>query len=349
MATLSIRFTGLCVFVPKYDLDDCQFYGKNSMKMLFVDTAESVEQHHAMAGYQAHELHLPLLICPYEKVITGTGLRSPDACFVATDQIEAEQQKMAVFYLDDQELTIDEDGEYLEVIHKSGYYEACPTEDKLKLFNWVAPLAQVCPGSELIRPSCLREIKYGVDSAVLGRMLLNRGKIRTEQMAVDLDHRIIKWRFKPLTGSYDECGTWYEQAIADTVELEMNRGHYTTLIATLLREPRNPRIKESFEQKSKLPIKLDTTANLVVWVKNMPWPDATGSRRGSPRSRQPDYHFAHFYSLSRFYQGLHVPFPHRLCDQIDNRHNGNPNCPPAVGGPEIPKKPTKPCPEASEA
>ena len=324
------RFTGLCLFVPRYDIE--RQPNKNEMKVLLVD---AMRLQHAYHVAEYHEPHLPVLVCYSKDVVERS--REPDAYYQETLYDGKVGASKAVFYLDDQDLSLaNPKPKSLDVTYRKDTGVCCSNDGSKDdqrdddSFAWVAPLAKISPGSEDVRPSCFS--KRCVDPSVISRVTITEGRIHTLRMAMDDKPEVLSWTF-------EEPGkprrVHHVQSLADIVEVQQSR-RQLALKTTLLRRPRNRRVAAVFDKHDELLIKLEPKHKkdeVEVWVENMPWPDITDTRPILGQPRFPDYHFVHFYDLSHSYQEANVPHPFAGCGYPDRRHQGRPTCPPAQGAP----------------
>jgi hypothetical protein len=316
MSKFLMRITGLCAFVPRDDIRNNP--KKNQMRLLLVESSKPADLP-AFHAFHAHEPHVPIFLCPFDKV--DLHYRNPDIVY----------NRVAGFYLEDQDLKIrDAKDHSLEVVLRNNAGRGCHDLENISSFEWVTPLAQVSPGSEVVPDSCFRQ--SAVDSSVIARVELREGKIRTAQIAVDSDDRAILWEFKVPYSA--KRGSGHYQVAADIVEFEVDVQDSVELVTSLLRPSSNPRVSNAFHGKSELTIRLTSEgADIDTWVKNMPWADILGTRRPQRYEQEPDVHFSHFYKLSSEYKDANVPHAHGRCDHAPVPHQGNPNCQPVRTAP----------------
>jgi len=318
MSQLLVRITGLCAFVPKHAIREIP--KDNQMRLLLVESNRPSDLPDGHA-FHAHEPHVPVFLCPYQNVDQDKKYRQPDVVFGST----------AAFYLDDQDLKIkNAKDNSLEVVLKNNAGRGCPEVDPEKgnitSFEWVAPLAEVSPGSGKIPDSCFCSSE--VDPSVIARVELREGKILTEHLACDSsDRNAIVWEYKIPYSLKRGC---HYQVAADVVRFEVDIEDSVVLITTPLRSNfSNVRVRDAFHPKAVLPIRLMTKeADIYTWVKNMPWADIFGTREPQRYEDEPDIHFSHFYKLSSEYKDANVPHAYGRCP-LPVPHLGNPNCQPA--------------------
>ncbi|HEX9945542.1 MAG TPA: hypothetical protein VGG03_26305 [Thermoanaerobaculia bacterium] len=316
MSGIQLLITGLCSFVPKYPLEKWKKHKKNEMTVLLVESAKPLPGH-AGHTHEGHELHVPVLVCPEKYVVRDSGFRSPDATFQSTPYPENQEaeQLMAVFYLDDQEITIQPD-QNTELDVDLASVTKCPSSDSnLSSFHWVSSLAKVNPGSEEARDSCFEPV---CDSCVISRLWLYQGKITTAKLATDPKatdpkRKILLWYFDDIDRAgrreHANPGEEDEQAIAAVVgvHFDLDTGKGIEFTTSLLpdyqghRKYSNRRVNAIFErvQGASLRIRLQPIddVNPKVWIKNMPWLDILQLRPLVKKNC--DFHFAHLYKLSK--------------------------------------------------
>jgi hypothetical protein len=328
--TFNIFFTGLCAFVPRYDIR--QYPKQNQMRVLLVESSMPSDLP-AMHMSHAHEPHAPVFFCPNDHVYKGNGYRKPDIIYSGGDG------EIAVFCLDGQDLGFkDVVEDQLEVVlgDHAGY--GCPNGTNEESFEWVTNLAEVSPGSEQVAKSCLASDR--LDPAVVARVKLARGKIYNKQFAAKESRgedygRVYLWEFKVPYGP--KRGPEHHQAASNIVGFESNYIGAVELVSRRLRGGLNPRVDKAFGDGNTLPIKLVSkgeVTEIVAWVKNMPWADILSIREPQGYEADPDVHFSHVYKVSSGYDDANVPHYYNLCDyQIPIVHQGNPNCQPARTAP----------------
>src|SRR5258708_4494788 len=143
---LTLNFTGLCRFVPKWDIHDKNYWKQNQMRVLLVD---------ARAADYVHE---PVLVCRFDDLVDGG--RSPDLI-----TYKQGTEDLAIFYLANQDVAIaDASPDSLDVVN-SGTATYCPVAAKNESdFDWVAPLEKISPGSGAHDDTCLNDpLKYVYD------------------------------------------------------------------------------------------------------------------------------------------------------------------------------------------
>jgi hypothetical protein len=331
---VKLNFTGLCEFVPRYDIEDIRtqekggHYGYNRVKVLLVDASEPLEDAHYENNQYPYEEHIPVFVCPSKNI--GSGYRQADESFYSRFYAE----RMSMFYLHDQEIWIDKarpDKLTIEYSYSTGCSNAEKLDSLRESFAWVAPLAEISPGSEEVHPDCLNPVgcPAGIDDSVLSRVELSEGTLRTFLIAMDGDKQVVNWKFKvPGTRS----NIRHRQSIADIVQFEtevMNSGLY--LNTTLFRTSKNGRVRALFEEvgDTRQIHVVSDGSEVMAWILNMPLLDIWRARDLTPGPRKPEVHFAHFYKLSSDYGDPNVPHQAEQCPYRDPRHQGNPNCPPA--------------------
>jgi hypothetical protein len=339
-AKFYLRFTGLCEFVPRYDIEDAGHYKKNRVKILLVDTNELPDVPHEHDSPHAYDLHFPVFVCPLENVYCNGIYRRPDATYYYNQ--DGNEKEMAVFYLDDQDVWIanpQRTEDSLEIVYRERTGTGCirkgTSQDQeytadYESFSWVAPLAEISPGSESVDPNCL--CREGVDSSALARVELREGRLTTYLLAMDGDNKVVNWRFKLPDLPDGKLGVEHRQALADIVELEANLGTEIVMNTRLIRISKNMRVRSIFASEDKvLPIRVVSVKNesVTAWIKNMPWAEIFEIRLLRSGPRMPEVHFAHFYKMSLNYDDANVPHPAGQCGFRPTDHQGNPNCPPA--------------------
>jgi hypothetical protein len=321
MNTLYHSITGLCEFGPKRDIENPAFEKTNQMRVLFTDSHQLPQLPQGTPF--VHEFHMPVLIC--QKGYVDKAGRAGDKTFK-----DSGGTTWSVFYLDDQDISIAAARpDSLSVPSYSGGGNGCPAINNYRSFNWVAPIAQMSPGSEVVKPSCLVDPAAGaVDPTVIARLSLTDGTIETYMIAKDYTDAVVDWQFKEPGGA-----ATYNQVIADTVQFWSLFGSSTIDInTTLIRAATNPSVANVFTRGvgSSLPIRLRSAGNQVIAdIKCMPWPDIAGTRpKSTNQQRDPDFDFAYFYNLSQNPGRRTVPYQVGTCPASTGPHLGNPNCPP---------------------
>jgi len=304
-----------------------------------------VESYNPVPGHLGHhhgqhELHVPVLVCPEKYVVRGGRLRLPDMTFQPTPYPgnQDSEDVMAVFYLDDQDITIKPDANTeLEV-------ELTPVKNctgSQSSFNWVTPIEEVNPGAETVRDSCFASPG---DSSVISRVYLRQGKITTAKLATNLERKILLWKFEEAdrADSYgpSESKPKEGRAIAAVVgahfDLDEEQGiEFTTHL--LHNHSSNRRVETVFAHApgKQLRIRIEPTDNYrKIWIKNVPWPDILQVR--NLRNPKRDDHFAHIYKLSKNSASVAKKVPYTkgetcLGDSgFDNRHGAGTDCPHAL-------------------
>jgi len=326
MADLILLITGLCAFVPKKDIKK-YYENNNRMRVLLVDSEEPADLPHSHDPH-IHELHIPVLICPHASVVSAEGYREADAAYLDRDQDPP--RLMAVFYLDDQDLSIESiagPNDYKLSIYGKEVGGECPNDDDESSFFWAAPLDKISSGFGNVRSACFTP--SDVDASVISRVVLNEGEIRTGKRATLQDHRIIRWIYKVLHGT---GGNRFRQVAADIVELRLTLPGTDVIFKTRLfrSESRNPRVREVFGKADGNPLSIRLKDPDKVWIKNMPWLDILGTRPKDAGDYKEDLHFAHFYKILEKYEDVNIPHIYQVCEKKDPRHGGNPNCQPCV-------------------
>lgn len=306
-----ILITGLCAFVPKKEIKD--YYKNNQMRLLLVDSSRPAHSQHN------HELHTPVLICE-EAAVTG-GDRLPDLTFKYAGSI------MAVYYLDDQDVSIyPATPEKLSVdVHPiADCIEKDDDNIKKSSFLFVPYLEEISPGSGCAYSYCLA--KEDVHPDVSSRMVLDQGTIRTGQLTVRRDKRVVNWLYKMMAEKRDDV-VQHRQVAADIVEVEVDLTDLIFETKPFRRDRKNPRVREIFADDKPKMIRLKP-GDKPIFIKNMPWPDLLGSRFEDGYDRDVDSDFSHFYKIVQGHGDVRVPHFRKLCQGSDVRHAGNPNCQP---------------------
>lgn len=333
MSKLFLSFTGICLFVPRFRLDDPQHQGRNEVRVLLAESRNPPPVPH---GPHDHERHLPRLVCLRGDVIHGPGRRSED------DWFKFNGREWAVFFLNDQDLFLGSPRQSLQIdTGGTGAGTGCPTS--ACSFLWAGPLERISPGSQQVKDECFRRLRP--DNAVIARVALTQGRLHTFEIASE-SGRAILFEFKvPGAGNPER----HQQALADSVLCEVDfEGSFIELTTKLFRSTSDTTVSRLYPagvDSPQLKISLRARGGRVhAFVKNMPGPDIDGSRPRMPR-RDPDVHFAHVYLLSKSSSKANVPHYLRLCegevelcvgslDLVDKDkdflilHRGNPNCPP---------------------
>jgi hypothetical protein len=334
MSVMDLLITGLCAFVPKYPLEDWGQHLDNEMTVLLAESAKPVPGHSGHA-HEQHELHVPVLVCPEKYVVYGEEFRSPDATFQSTPYPgnQDSEELMAVFYLDDQDITIKPD-QNTELTVNLGEVKDCPTSN-LTSFYWVTPLAEVNPGSETVRNSCFDQV---ADPSVISRLQLDQGEITTAKLATNLAREILLWHFDETDAQkgHAESKLKEGQAIAAVVGVRFNLDdeYGIEFVTRLLHdESSNRRVNAIFAQApgKSLRIRLEPSDDNKrrVWIKNMPLLDILQVRK----LREPKYddHFAHMYKLSKdsaVKKKVPITSGETCTDSgFDNRHGAGTDCP----------------------
>ncbi|HYO14623.1 MAG TPA: hypothetical protein VE685_15615 [Thermoanaerobaculia bacterium] len=330
MGEFIMSFTGLCCFVPDHDITDDSHRGNNRMMVLLVETKNDPPGHGGHGGH-AHIKHLPLLVCPYESVDRAGNSRTEDD----------REGKWAIFFLDDQEIWLEEatDEPQLQVIYYGDSGEECPTLENARSFAWVAPMAEMSPGSQFIKYHCLYEVDeaHPLHTSVTTRMKLTKGEVGSKSFAAVCGGD-IKWKFRN-----------HRQVLSDSVYYKVEFNAENLVLNTkLIRRSENEQVMKAFPDGpfSVRQIRLRQNPQSVVEaaIRNMP---RTYVPTTDPLSEPGDSHFAHFYKFSS--QGnptVVIPQKDTLCSpRLDLRsvvperykflyepdHGGSPTCPPTMG------------------
>jgi hypothetical protein len=331
---LSVQFTGLCGIVPKLPITSTN----NQATVLLADATKPPTGSHA----HEHETHIPVLVCGAGLVAAGG--RSPDLIF------RLKKLDLAAFYLMDQEIKVVGAHADSLTFNTGASGGDCPVSamDEER-FDWTVSLSTISPGpagqpgSGVVRSTCLDPIG-SVDPAVLARVRLTRGEMRTRDLARDSSKSILKWDFRVFPH-----GTPIGQHHAITELLELSDGAVPNTVefeTRLLRNTKYDEIREVFGTGSSLRIRIDSqddgtgTGNRIAQavVKNVPLADLLGLRPDLPANhRDDDSHFEHFYGLSKTPRDLNVPTPLLLlprCPSFTGPAPMNPQCPPALYEPD---------------
>jgi hypothetical protein len=336
---VKLLITGICTFVPEYPLEVNE---GNKITVLMAESVSPVEGHSGHS-HGVNELHIPVLVCPEEYVVKGHQLRLPDATFWSTSYPSniSPSRLMAVFYLDDQHVTVIPDKvNALDIAYNP--VDSCPGDGDS--FCWVAPLAKVNPGSQKVRSSCFDKF---CDKKVISRLILDQGVITTAKFATDLAGTVRKWAFlEDGNGKRPKVSNEEGRAIAAIVGAELDVDAWIEFKTDLFEEyggghrtSSNRRIDAIFKgvKEKSLRIRLKPTDNKPeIWIKNMPWLDILQIRPLQEKDCDP--HFAHVYKLSDVSGGAvsaKLPCAVGECPEFgpDRRHAGGTDCPPAGGAP----------------
>lgn len=330
MGEFIVSFTGLCCFVPDHDITDDSHRESNKMMVLLVETKNDPPGHSGHGGH-SHIKHLPLLVCPHDSVDREGDSRTEDD----------REGKWAIFFLDDQEIWLEEaaDNPKLKVIYDANSGEGCPTEENASSFAWVAPMAEMSPGSQFIKSHCLHKVDgdHPLDLSVTTRMRLTKGEVGSKSFAAVCDGD-IKWKFRG-----------HRQVLSDSVYYKVEFSAEKLVLNTMLiRDSENQQVMKAFPggRFSVRQIRLHQNPQSVVEaaIRNMP---RTYVPTTDPLNEPGDSHFAHFYKFSS--QGnptVVIPQKDTLCrPRLDLRkvvperykflyepdHGGSPTCPPTLG------------------
>jgi hypothetical protein len=327
MSGIDLLITGLCSFVPKYPLVDGPQHQDNEMMVLLAESYKPLPGHSDHG--QGHELHVPVLTCPAKYVVCEAEFRSPDLIFQPTPYRGNgdSTDPMAVFYLDDQHITVQPDvPNKFEVDFEE--VEDCPGSKTS--FRWVVPLAEVNPGSEKVKQGCL---KPECDPSAISRLQLCAGKITTAKLATNRKRKVLLWRFVEINAHQEPMGSRAIAAVVG-VSFDLNkRIVFTTELLKDHRPHRNRRVKAIFAKvKPKvLRICLEPVGddNPRVWIKNTPWLDILQLQE--LRDPKRDDHFAHIYKLSEYPDKVKKKVPYttgETCRASDDpRHGAGTDCP----------------------
>jgi hypothetical protein len=311
---LFLQFTGLCGFVPKLPIDQAN----NQMRVLLVDDTMG-----GMMAVPADEVHVPVLVCPWDRVAQTAGLKKPDRKYFSTDG-----NKMALFFLKDQDLKIS--GAHADSLSIANYViEHCPgvppPPPEAVSFRWVAPIADIGPGAQDVKPACLANAGAGVDSSVAARVSLTQGTIGTLDFASESNRDVIRWEFKVDGGP----AVTLQQALAETVQLDYP---FPTGATTIDLEISPLRGTGGTQTIRLLPVAA-STGKVVAAICNQPLLDLF-SLVHNPGLRDADFHFKHFYDLSITPPpALNIPYPLDHCGSKSGPALANPQCPPALFNP----------------
>jgi hypothetical protein len=318
--TFNFTFTGLCCFVPKYDIHKKP--QNNQMRVLMVDAREPDMKD----PYSPMEAHEPVLIVPHGDVVTGDESRYPD---IVT--FEGKDPKNAIFFLGDQDIAIrDAASKSLTVTASKKGERGCPSQASQFDFDWVAPLTKISPGRGKVSSACFHTRDQVVHKHVGCRMALCDGKIKTYGLATNDRDKVIAWKFKERDD--DDPPSDFSQALADLVSYEFI-GKSATLILDIssLRNPQSDRLKAIL--KDPKPIMLTNQYDHYFQIANMPLPDAM-EITPHPGTRNRDYHFVAFYHLTPQNGSDNIPYspvsPTICKGPLSSQPNLlNPHCPPA--------------------
>lgn len=332
---LFVSFTGLCWFAPKYRIDDPAHRATNRMRVLMVESKTSPHELHDHDRQQnsTHEEHIPVLVCPRECVVRDDPYaRQPCKYFPEDDP------RWAIFPLDDQVLSLEGDEmDLLTVVHAKE--SECPKITNYFSFHWVAPLAKIEPGSEVLKEGCLKD--YRVDDSVVARVEFGRGIIGAWSFAKEYGE-IYKWGFKPFPEP-----SRHLQALADSVLWYLPYPMKRVRFVTQFLRPRAQSLcgGDDDENDHKPIILRFASCRMNLSVKNMPLKDITDDR--SVEGFNEDLHFAHLYKLSEDPGECSYPYIAGRCSWIKwsilkllhkiillsnfPLHLGRPSCPPAQG------------------
>ena len=338
MSQFTLLITGLCSFVPKFPVQQAD----NEMTVLMVESSTEIQ---LGSSHQNHELHAPALICPLSKVLPDSGFRVPDLTFFSRPYVypsgqgipeNQQDEEMAVFFLDDQEITVaDAPPDSLDIIIRDeGQY--CPTTDTPESFSWVVPIGEVNPGAELVRDRCFSSLDC--DPSVISRLCLTEGSIGTGKMATTIRGKINTWQFEEAGEHQHDSADEDSRALAAVVKYACTSSSPVVLETRLLRtrhQPRrskNRRVEAIFSQNGGGSLRIRLQPDTEAWVKVMPLLDILQIRQLEERHSDP--HFAHLYKVSdRIGElSLKVPYVVGECHAlVDLRHLGGIDCPPKQG------------------
>jgi hypothetical protein len=296
-ADFFIRITGLCAVTPN---------PTNSNGSLIMLPDARMAGH----GMEAHliEAHTPAILVPEENIDLANSrkptLRFPGAFYG--------RKKLLLFELDGEDLDLAIDPPpTLPAFTKPGTPGDCPPGGLVPAdFDWVLRIGDADAGHTPASAATTR----GDYSLAAARLWLAAGKYRTERFALDDgDRKILKWKFKSGSSTLNKPN----RAVAEEllVSLETN-GSDVELTSSangrIVVIPNGSNVKE-------------------IWVVNMPLVDILSDRRDPTNWRDPDHHYAHFYSLSRLSGTKFIPHPEpegNDCGRQGFGAGGGPKCPP---------------------
>lgn len=327
MVDLLLDLTGLCGIVPNKVITD----PANRARILLVEAGEPpAGGGHVHVG-PPHEPHISVLVCN-EGSVDASSPRKPDLFFQRGAILKA------VFFLQDQDVSLNTTGTALSFDSDAGAGSGCHTTTNWQKINWLASIAGISPGSDAVRSECFNTPAQGVHASVAARVALLHGTLRTSALAKDGSDAVLKWDFRA-TG-HPDVGL---QALTEAVQLQAPLAAASCEITTsLLRRARSERIREIFPGgvgQSAI-IRLKATAGQVfAGIANVPFADLVRLREPLPTGhRDPDAHFEHFYALSEptTLGPKRIPHP-RLgdprCPASGPPSLRTPQCPPALFAP----------------
>jgi hypothetical protein len=335
---LNITFTGLCGFVPNTS------YKK--ARVLLVDANEPSGGH---VHGSPHEPHVPVLVCDPRRIKSTS--RQADLIFrqaVGTSGVD----EFAVFFLHDQDLSFGNAAATELTIKNDALSDVCPDSASYESIRWLTSLASISPGptgqpgSEVVRKECLADPSAGetVYNKVAARISLTAGTLsaRSPARAGTGDTtgigNVIKWEFKVPGGSPFSTS----RSITETVlaRLELTSGAEPVISTQLLRKTELQRIKDIFPgglgTQKKIELNASAGNEVYIRIENVPYADLLGLREPlALGERYADWHFDHFYELSKHLRDRRIPDP--LKTAICTNSGGlpslrTPQCPPALYG-----------------
>jgi hypothetical protein len=317
--TLFVNFTGLCLFVPHPS--------DKRMRVLLVDATDPHNDDAPAPGHphehghngddpRRHEPHFPVLV--YD--VRDLAVPREDRTFPQGDTFG----RMDLRGFDLEIVGAREDALSL----RNGNIGKCPTNASARDASWLANIGTVGQRNGAVDPRCLDPTK--VSPAVATRMRLTDGKFSTRFLAANNGRRPVQYQFGPENVPENGRLLGKPQAIAEVMELELKiPGDKVTLEAKSFRVAGKT---DRIVLKPQLP-----TADVRIFVKNMPIPDIEGTRPADPvgtpnQRRSVDFHFAHFdrLLLQPAPAGQEpLPLPGDSCNyiQAEPPYLGNPQCP----------------------
>jgi hypothetical protein len=315
-----LSFTGLCTFVPRYDIT----IHANHATVLLVDA-------HSAHGTSHHMPHEPVLICALG-LVDPNG-RQPDYTWPSTIK------QMALFYLQDQDVSSQPDAEQLTfTTGLKQPTDSCPTHDNYQDVLWIAPLEEINRGSGKMKTSCLGG---GTDPSFGARVALSQGTLHSSQIARHGSKKAVIWQFGVTPNTPDIP---LEQALADLATLETQVSGQANIVTTLIRPATNPIVAKDFPggvgtSQTIILKPITTGAPIEARILNSPLPDIVGTPPAPNTPRDPDYHFGQYYQLSAT-SGLPLVEPFAdpkavdSCPAADVPSLNTTHCPPSLALPE---------------
>jgi hypothetical protein len=224
------------------------------------------------------ELHVPALVFPEAARDTTAGLRIPDVVFQTGTEL------MGVCWLDNQEITIS--GLIPGFTIAGGAVGPCPTAGNIDSFGWVAPIPRIDSRFGAVDQACMLPVpNMSIPPAVGARLQLTSGQLSRGSF-------LPIGRFPLQTGFLLASGAASNlvQAIADEVLLTAQ-----VLDGNVTFSARSLRDSTSYPH-----LRLNVSADLGVWVKNIPVLDILGSRVPPTIAigQVVDRHFEHLFRFS---------------------------------------------------